>query len=256
MTRSLPHIARFAALAGLLMACLSPLDTARAADTADIPSPETIVPRIYRVSHLDLRDAALLAQQRCLNEYPPEGCAYAIEGQHWFRFLTTSEMHDQITALLEENDRMPASLNMRVVLLVADNTQRSEPDLPEAEARALDDLKQFLPYKGYRVLESGWVHTKGRGELRLGVDPTYLAEIDLRGERAPGDPSVHVRGFRLVTEIPATVITDSGVAQESFRSMEILSTSFTMDIGETVVVGTSKLNGDDEALVVLLTSQP
>ena len=31
-------------------------------------------------------------------------------------------------------------------------------------------------------------------------------------------------------------------------------TTFTIEVGETVVVGTSKLNGDDSALVVLLTA--
>jgi hypothetical protein len=256
MNRSLSSIARTATVAGLLLAILSPPAATRAAETEDALSLEETVTRVYRVSHLDLRDAALLAHQLCLNAYDSEHCGYSIEGQNWFSYRTHPEMHDQITALLKSNDRLPASLNMRVVLLVADNNQRPEPDLPDAEARALDDLKQFLPYKGYRVLESGWVRTKARGELRLGTDPLYLAEIDLRGDRSPGDRSVHVRGFRLATEIPTTVITDSGKAQESFRSMEILSTSFTMDVGETVVVGTSKLNGDDEALVVLLTSQP
>jgi hypothetical protein len=33
-----------------------------------------------------------------------------------------------------------------------------------------------------------------------------------------------------------------------------MDTSFSMKRGETVVVGTSKLNGGDDALVVLLTS--
>lgn len=256
MNDSLSTIVRTAAVAGLLLAFLSLPAATRAAETEDVLSPEATVTRVYRVSHLDLRDAALLAHQLCLNAYSSEHCDYSIEGQRWFRYRTYPEMHDRITALLESNDRLPASLNMRVVLLVADNNQRPEPDLEEAEARALKDLKQFLSYKGYRVLESGWVRTKTRAELRLGTNPLYLAEIDLRGDRPPGDSSVHVRGFSLTTEVPTSVITESGKAQESFRSMEILSTSFTMEVGETVVVGTSKLNGDDEALVVLLTSQP
>ena len=256
MNSYLLPIARTATVAGLLLAFLSPPAATRAAETEDILSPEATVTRVYRVSHLDLRDAALLAHQLCLNAYTSEHCDYSIEGQRWFRYRTHPEMHDRITALLESNDRLPASLNMRVVLLVADNIQRPEPDLEEAEARALKDLKQFLPYKGYRVLESGWVRTKTRAELRLGTDPLYLAEIDLRGDRPPGDRSVHVRGFSLTTEIPVLERTDAGQDSTVFRTMEILSTSFTMDIGETVVVGTSKLNGDDEALVVLLTSQP
>ena len=37
---------------------------------------------------------------------------------------------------------------------------------------------------------------------------------------------------------------------------EILSTSFGMAIGETIVVGTSKLDGPSKALVVLLSAVP
>ena len=36
----------------------------------------------------------------------------------------------------------------------------------------------------------------------------------------------------------------------------LLSTSFSIRKGETVVVGTSKLRGNDQALVVLLTALP
>jgi hypothetical protein len=34
----------------------------------------------------------------------------------------------------------------------------------------------------------------------------------------------------------------------------IISTGFTMEIGETVVVGTSRLRGGDKALIALLTA--
>jgi len=34
----------------------------------------------------------------------------------------------------------------------------------------------------------------------------------------------------------------------------MIDTSFTMDVGETVVVGTSRLAGGDKALIALLTA--
>ena len=49
---------------------------------------------------------------------------------------------------------------------------------------------------------------------------------------------------------PATVTPPPTVAEN------LLSTSFSIRKGETVVVGTSKLNGNDRALVVLLTALP
>jgi hypothetical protein len=36
----------------------------------------------------------------------------------------------------------------------------------------------------------------------------------------------------------------------------VIDTSFTMDVGETVVVGTSRLKGNGKALIALLTAVP
>ena len=42
----------------------------------------------------------------------------------------------------------------------------------------------------------------------------------------------------------------------ALKSRSIIDTSFTMDVGETVVVGTSRLAGGDKALIALLTAVP
>ena len=42
----------------------------------------------------------------------------------------------------------------------------------------------------------------------------------------------------------------------SAKGGSIIDTSFTMDIGETVVVGTSRLHGNSQAIIALLTSVP
>jgi hypothetical protein len=44
------------------------------------------------------------------------------------------------------------------------------------------------------------------------------------------------------------------VAKQETVHKDIVETSFSMKVGETVVVGTSKLDGGDEALVVLVTA--
>jgi hypothetical protein len=36
----------------------------------------------------------------------------------------------------------------------------------------------------------------------------------------------------------------------------VIDTTFSMDIGETVVVGTSRMRGGDKALIALLTAVP
>ena len=47
-----------------------------------------------------------------------------------------------------------------------------------------------------------------------------------------------------------------GLAGPKFGDRSIMNTSFTMDLGETVVVGTSRLSGNSKALIALLTAVP
>jgi AraC-like DNA-binding protein len=44
------------------------------------------------------------------------------------------------------------------------------------------------------------------------------------------------------------------IAQSKLGDRSIMNTSFTMDVGETVVVGTSRLSGNSKALIALLTA--
>ncbi len=48
----------------------------------------------------------------------------------------------------------------------------------------------------------------------------------------------------------------SARAATTFQRSSIIDTSFTMDVGETVVVGTSRLKGGTKAIIALLTAVP
>ena len=75
--------------------------------------------------------------------------------------------------------------------------------------------------------------------------------VDLRfaGDPAGGKP-LQIETFELSRRqmVPA----EGGAVQ--MANFDVLRTSFSMNVGETVVVGTSKLDGGDKALVVLLTA--
>jgi hypothetical protein len=143
--------------------------------------------------------------------------------------------------------------------------------LPAAATKALADVKDFLPYKGYRLLDTQWTLGQGKQAIRLraSVDQEYDLELESSYPYYGTGPG---RGMPLVrkTQIPrvavirfqlraATTLGDglrdlglSAPATSPGRS-SLIETTFRMDVGETVVVGTSRLQGD-KALVVLLTA--
>jgi hypothetical protein len=145
--------------------------------------------------------------------------------------------------------------------------------LPAAATKALADVKDFLPYKGYRLLDTQWTlgHGKQAIRLRASVDQEYDLELESSypyygsdGARAAQSlkttqiPRVAITRFQLraaIASAAATLKEDRGqlAIYGDTGPASLIETTFRMDVGETVVVGTSRLQGD-KALVVLLTA--
>jgi hypothetical protein len=202
-----------------------------------------------------------------------------------------------------------------VVLVLADLTASSgQDDVPPAARRALADMKDFLPFKSYRLLDAAWILSEGTGRTLTRLRGVDDQEYELRLEAAPADEGrVRVR-FMLAgdssgaeaapevayaaarEEVEAEVVRLKGQLEaaraakqegevraierriaELQRRLEpanqkpgagarpvkigpsgraVVDTNFTMEIGETVVVGTSRLRGGSRALIALLTAVP
>jgi hypothetical protein len=250
------------------------------------------------------------------------------------------------------NERATLPHGFSVVLVLGDiQSATSSDDVPPAARKALTDMKEFLPFKSYKLLDAAWLMCCGQ-EPRIGGgmsrnQPSMVAgrsgvtqmlrgpedreyELELVTSRAEGSgvfvkftlsgssapevaageaiapaevrtitrriadlkdtrgllekqlqeakkkvdvgvssgsdvPKLELEIRRLDREIEemtsrvaeaqsgrATTTTRASVNRRS----PIIDTSFTMDVGETVVVGTSRLKGGSKALIALLTAVP
>jgi hypothetical protein len=133
-----------------------------------------------------------------------------------------------------------------VVLLLGEQ-QGSVPTegLSKSALRAIADIREFLPYKGYRVLDTQWVagseFGESKGQIR-GLDNfTYEFALETRPREvaskpgAPHGPLDWAR-FRLVSVGGTRTLFDN---------------QFSIKPGETVVVGTSRVKGESAMIVVL-----
>ncbi len=131
-------------------------------------------------------------------------------------------------------------------------------------AKAIGDIKDFLPYKSYEVHDTVVLRTASLNPARFdlqGPDGRYVARFLYRiGE----DNRLRFDQFemaRLGSDVPATAPqpTPEGRQPETpwpSPTRQVLSTSFSVEVGETIVVGTSRLNHTGKALVVVLTVLP
>jgi hypothetical protein len=208
-----------------------------------------------------------------------------------------------------------------VVLLLGDMQPGGDADsVPFAAKKALSDMRDFLPYKSYQVLDVQWTRCCGSpttSRLRGADDQEY--ELQVRSSnssdgrlfvqfllREPGAlvaelagltdaraAEVHRELFTLEREMSdlklqkekmAQLIPVGGASESDMNRISaqlalvtkriselrksidspsarraariVIDTSFTMDVGETVVVGTSRLKGGSKALIAILTAAP
>jgi hypothetical protein len=153
------------------------------------------------------------------------------------------------------------------VVLVQGEMQTGTADgqtVPAAALKALNDLKDFLPYKNYKLLDTQWTMGGGRmsGTLRGPENSSYTFEVQARkGTDAPivisrfmlGGPAEDRMAGLVARGMATSNQANEFYVKASPFTRSLIDTSFSMDIGETVVVGTSRLQGNN-ALIVLLTA--
>ena len=246
---------------------------------------------------------------------------------------------------------LPQGFSVVLVLGDIQGTAMAD-DVPPAARKALVDMREFLPFKSYKLLDASWVMCCGqqgrnapvdrrpaaqttssgmatqslsqvlRGpeeqeyELKLTTSRTENSRVFVRfslfGSGAPREVSVEAasaasrttarriadltdqrsllekqikdarskydvgvasgdaipklelelrRVDREIADLTARIAEGSAgrsaarAGEHTVRSA-IIDTSFTMDVGETVVVGTSRLKGGSRALIALLTAVP
>lgn len=146
--------------------------------------------------------------------------------------------------------------------------------VPDAAKKALADMKDFLPYKHYQLLDAAWmlccaspragVSGRVRGpderDYRYEVDPIGVSETKLdvrftiRDVTDPAQARLSKVLDGLSAEHPRIVQATREASEGHGKSgQNVIDSTFAISPGETVVVGTSRLHGD-RALIAILTA--
>jgi hypothetical protein len=217
----------------------------------------------YAIRFLDLHAAEVLAWDQCAQKercrvitvLPPSDSK--LKG--YLGVQADPAVQEKIARALAKADGNPRDQSFQLLLLAAGGKARGGgPEIPANVQKALADLKGFLPFKGYELLDSTWMRaTQDRvTEARLiGRDGASYSVTLLF--RAPSSGDLFIDGFRLKAE-PFTPASPGGIKEtrNTRPGRDLIQTTFGIKTGETVVVGTSRVEDSDEALVVLLTAVP
>ena len=250
---------RFTGLTLALALGLVMLLGATTAGAAETPPSKQVYDREYMVRQLSSHEAEVLIWEQC-PKLADSLCRVrgtgVRDGVLAVVVFADDATHARIARTLAEHDVVPATHAFQVVLLLADRQPGGIPkeELSAATQKALQDVMGFLPFTRFRVLDSGWVRTSDKGQLLLGglAGPPISVAFEL-GRRS-GD-QMYVNGFEVLAPIvPSTFDPKDPRNPPHWPHRTLISTSFGIKLGETLVVGTSKLDGGEEALVALVSA--
>jgi hypothetical protein len=216
--------------------------------------PPPVVTRLYPLSHVSLSSAYTLATAACRENDARQGrgCnVEVLEDEGTLVVTAVQSIHERVATLLSEVDKPPLTQTFQIIVLAATDSPSTPSSLPRGAQQALEDIQSFLPYEGFRVLDTGWLKTVRFGQTTLTGPTGFEVALEFRGDPSSGEPLL-VAAFEMwIDDEVYTVDREYQLVRRS-----VVETSFSMDVGETVVVGTSKLNGNSEAtaLVILLTA--
>jgi hypothetical protein len=246
---------------------------ARPAQETPAPPAELTTSRV-EIRYLDLHMAEQLAWDQCpekdrcrisASAFASDPAAKWVGDTSLKGFLevrSDSATHERIARALAKADAAPLTQSFQLLLLAASTHKGAgEPDVPASAQKALADLRGFLPYKDYKLLDSTWLRatqdraTEGRVVGR--GDQGYTVKLRFR---TTGSDQMFLDHFELDEELmmprPDSAAKKGEPAAAPHAPRDLISTSFSLKKGETIVVGTSKIDGSEEALVVLLTAVP
>ena len=224
---------------------------------------EGVATTLYQVRNVSLDSAFTLAQSICQeawrlarNTGDADEIICDVNRLSHERSLAVSaapELHARIAAMLAEFDRMPETKAFHIIVLSAGTiTTDQDLDIPAGARQALSDFAEFMPYSSFEILGSGFLRTSGEAQTTLPGPVEFSVGIAFRTVSDALAP-ILIETFRISQMIQPTYAPSGDVARDAY-SRQVLATTFTIEPGETVVVGTSKLEGDDGAVIVLLTA--
>jgi hypothetical protein len=131
-----------------------------------------------------------------------------------------------------------------VALVVASN-EAGAPPLPSGLQKAVEDVRGFLPYKSFRLVDAGLVRTNNQGIVAL---------------NGPGEVTWQAR-FSLVEQDQGVLVDRFAIQGHGPGAMDHLTHgslegSFRIKKGETVVVGSAALADNSKAMIVLFSAVP
>lgn len=202
------------------------------------PEPNNWETKLYQISHQDVAQMNLLLDG-FIGRYHP---SYS-EHFNTLTLRAPEDVHAAVRALIEQYDKPLRTITLQFHLLKGSRRADGVPPLPDEIHSIVGEIASLTEFKSFELIASPQARTVDGTSLSVSGGQSSGYSILARNLRLQGEGRIHVQQL--------------SVSLRNNRQQAVsLDTSFEINDGETVVLGTSEMEGGSgEALVVLVTAK-
>lgn len=146
---------------------------------------------------------------------------------------------------------VPQTRLIGIILVQGSNTPIEENlALPTKAKKVIEEVADFLPFKHFSMLDSSFIRTDHRASFKLRGPGGKELIANMGIESHPSDENTILIDNFGIEEVSWNI---EGEKKSRFSKYHI-TTSFSIKSGETIVVGTSRINYGDDSIIVLFSA--
>jgi hypothetical protein len=164
---------------------------------------------------------------------------------------------DRILSVVREFDVKPADIQFTVQLVLGSAGPDERPDDPIRDDPVIRELRQLIKFRSFSLLDTSYVRaldrqtsqvTMGRAaDLRLDLVPKCIKE--------DREDLIQVEATLYKVGLPSLMPTPQGPQSLSPAPKTLVNSNFTLRSGEKTVVGVSRMDGGDKALILIISGR-
>lgn len=201
--------------------------------------------KIVRVDYMEVREAL-----RILHPFKsPWGRLEAVRERNILIIEDTSDSLAKMLSILEEIDKAPMDLEFHIELVLGTAGDGGKVDKKLMSDPVMKELRNLLKYDNFQLMDSSLIKVQdGRySSQSMGGEGTSL-KLRLRPRHIKEEKKDTFRVELMLSRI-------LGYQEGKTMSSTLIDTTFNLESGQRTVVGVSKLNGGEKALILIISGE-
>jgi len=164
---------------------------------------------------------------------------------------------DRVLAVIREYDVKPADLQFTIQLVLGSMGTDERSADPIGDDPVIRELRRLIKFSSFSLLDTAYVRALDRQPSQVSIGRAADLRLDLvpKCVKEAGKDLIQVEATLVKAGLPSLMPTPQGPQNVAPAPRTLVNSNFTMRSGEKTVVGVSRMEGGDKALILIISGR-